>query len=42
VRTVIGFVIGFFVGSLFGMVSMCLCIAAGEADEREKCTEKDN
>lgn len=28
------FIIGTMVGGLFGVVSMCLCVAAGEADRQ--------
>ena len=28
------FIIGTMVGGLFGIVSMCLCVAAGEADRQ--------
>lgn len=34
------FIIGTMVGGLFGVVSMCLCVAAGEAD-RQLGTDKD-
>ena len=30
------FIIGFFAGSLTGMITMCLCIVAGKADRYEK------
>jgi hypothetical protein len=41
-KIMVGFIIGMFVGSLFGVITMCLCIAAGEADKRENCTGKDS
>ena len=37
----IGFVIGLFVGGTVGVTTMCLCIAAGQADDRENCTDPD-
>lgn len=29
----IGFVIGVFVGAIFGVFAMCLCVAAGNAEK---------
>ncbi len=37
----LGFVIGLFVGGTVGVTTMSLCIAAGQADERENCTDSD-
>ena len=37
----VGFFIGLFVGAFIGITVMCLCTAAGQADERENCTDLD-
>ena len=37
----LGFVIGLFVGGTVGVTIMSLCIAAGQADKRENCTDLD-
>lgn len=37
----VGFLIGLFVGGTVGVFAMALCIAAGQADKRENCTDSD-
>lgn len=37
----LGFVIGLLVGGTAGVIIMCLCAAAGQADKRENCTGSD-
>lgn len=34
----LGFIIGLFVGGTIGVFAMCLCRAAGQADESENYT----
>ncbi len=36
----LGFVIGFLSGGLVGVITMCLCIAAGQADENMSNSDK--
>lgn len=33
-KIVLGCIISFILGGIFGVVVMCLCVAAGDADER--------
>lgn len=33
-RFMLGYIISFILGGVFGVVVMCLCVAAGDADER--------
>ncbi len=39
-RKMIGFIFGTFFGGIVGIVAMCLCHAAGQAD-RMNCTDHD-
>ena len=37
----LGFIIGFLSGGLVGVITMCLCTAAGQADKCDNCTGMD-
>ena len=37
----LGFIIGLIIGGTVGVFAMDLCIAAGQADKRENCTDSD-
>ncbi|MFR7867994.1 DUF3789 domain-containing protein [Ruminococcus bicirculans (ex Wegman et al. 2014)] len=37
----LGFIIGLIIGGTVGVFAMALCIAAGQADKRENCTDSD-
>lgn len=38
----IGFIIGLFVGGLIGIMTICCCIVAGQADHKMECTENED
>ena len=37
----LGFIIGLIVGGTVGVITMCLCAAARQADKHENCTGSD-
>lgn len=37
----LGFLIGLLVGGIAGVITMCLCTAAGQADKHKNCTGSD-